>query len=631
MAERAEQKVLGGQGEWIVDSADAITVLPADVPGENEPEGQNEHGNIPKEMPVLPIRGTVMFPGTIMPLGVGRPSSARLLEESLPVSKVIALVTQHDEEEEDPKSNGLYSVGTAVSVLKLTRQPDGTISIIVHGLRRIRVTEYVQEKPFFKARVRRIRERPGSGKRFEAGVSQLRDQARQLIELTPNAPEQALTVLMNIDEPGNLADFLVANLNLDIQQKQDMLEEVDVAKRVRAVHQHVSNQLEIAELQQKIQHDVQSAIGEGQRKFFLREQIKAIQKELGEENDASGGVLQELRERLEAAGLPEKVMKEANRDLSRLDMIPPASPEYAVVFNYLELIADLPWNVSSQESLDLAQARKILDRDHYGLEKVKRRLIEFLAVRKLNPEGRGPILCLVGPPGVGKTSLGESIAEALGRKFARLSLGGIRDEAEIRGHRRTYVGAMPGRILQGLLQRGHQRIPVFMLDEIDKIGSDHPRRPVQRRCSRSSIPSQNHSFRRPLPRRLGYDLSRGHLHHHRQPPSTPSSPPFSIAWRCMRAVRAIPDEEKMTRSRKRHLDPTSRWTPTDSTDAACTLQPTVGHRQGDPRATPARPDCASLEREIGIAVPQAVAAEIAGGGERTARAGWKVRLDAFAG
>ncbi len=427
---------------------------------------------VPDTLPILPIRGTVMFPGTIMPLGVGRPSSRKLLDESLPKSKIIGLVTQHDEDEEQPQHHDLYSIGTAVMVLKLIRQPDETISILVHGLSRIRVLSFVQQKPYYIAKVQSVAQQPvPSSKRFEAAVNQLKEQSHQLIEITPNTPEQAATVLMNIDDPSNLADFLAANLNLDVQQKQDLLEEPDVAKRIRAVHQYVSNQLEIAKLQQKIQQDVQTTISENQRKFLLREQIKAIQKELGEDEQGTDQTLQELRERLEEADPPEKVMAEAQRDLKRLAAIPPASPEYAMILTYIELLAELPWNKASKDNLDLNRAQKTLDRDHFGLDKVKRRLIEYLAVRKLNPNRRGPILCLVGPPGVGKTSLGQSIADALGRSFVRMSLGGIRDEAEVRGHRRTYIGAMPGRIIQEL-RRAKTNNPVMMLDEIDKLGAD---------------------------------------------------------------------------------------------------------------------------------------------------------------
>lgn len=439
-----------------------------------DPDSVDDQGNfkIPSKLPVLPIRGVVMFPGTVMPLGIGRPKSRKMLEECLPHSKIIALVTQHEEEQEDPGIDDLYTVGTAAIVVKMMNEPDDTISLLVHGLGRIKIKKFEQSEPYFVCRHEPINEQPGTGKKFFAGVEQLREQARQLIELAPNAPDQAVNVLLNIDNPSNLADFLGANLNLDVQQKQDLLEERDVAKRIRLVHQHVSAQLEILKLQQKIQEDVHSSIGETQRKIFLREQLKAIQNELGEGADGySDTTLIELRNRIEEANPPEKAMADAIKELDRLESIPPASPEYSMILSYLELVADLPWQKASKDNLDLERAQKVLDRDHYGLDKVKRRLIEYLAVRKLNPTGRGPILCLVGPPGVGKTSLGHSVADALGREFVRMSFGGIRDEAEIRGHRRTYIGAMPGRIVQELKRAGTNN-PVMMLDEIDKLGAD---------------------------------------------------------------------------------------------------------------------------------------------------------------
>ncbi|MEX0745183.1 MAG: LON peptidase substrate-binding domain-containing protein, partial [Phycisphaeraceae bacterium] len=451
------------------EPGEAELVVPASR-ADDEGDAPAGQGKLPSTMPLMPLRGTVAFPGTVMPLTVGRPSSRQLLEESLPQSKIIAFVAQKDEDIDEPELDDLYRVATAGTVLKLIRQQDDTVSIIVHGLRRVRIKRLKQEKPYLRAEVEPLTEKPASGRRFEASVNQLRDQARQLIELTPNAPEQALTAMMNIDEPEMLADFLASNLDLDVPAKQDLLEETSVAVRVRTVLRAVTNQLEMARLQQKIQQDVQSSIGQSQRKLYLREQLKAIQRELGDDGEA-GESVQQLRERLEDAGLPEEVMSEAQRELNRLEVIPPASPEYSVITTYLELLADLPWNKASEDKLDLERARKILDRDHYDLEKVKRRLIEFLAVRKLNPAGRGPILCLVGPPGVGKTSLGQSIADALGRKFARMSLGGIRDEAEIRGHRRTYIGAMPGRIIQELRRAGTNN-PVMMLDEVDKLGAD---------------------------------------------------------------------------------------------------------------------------------------------------------------
>ncbi len=448
---------------------------------------------IPGRLPVLPVRGTVVFPGTVVPLTIGRPSSLKLLDESLPQSKIIALVTQRDEDAEDPEPRQLFEIGCAAMVLKLIRLPDGNVSIIVHGLARIAIHQILQRTPYYRAAVERIPEKPGDGgKMFSAAVNQLRQQARQLIELTPNAPEQAMTVLENIQDPSNLADFLAANLNLDVQQKQDLLEEPDVAKRIRRVLHHVSHQLEIVKLQQKIQEDVQTSITDTQKRLFLREQMKAIQKELGEDQDSTSQTVTELKKKLEEAKLPEKVMKEAQRELNRLESIHPASPEFSVILTYLELVAELPWSKASEDNLDLDRAQKTLDRDHFDLVKVKRRLVEYLAVRKLNPTGHGPILCFLGPPGVGKTSLGQSIADALGRKFSRISLGGVRDEAEIRGHRRTYIGAMPGRIIQEIRRAGTNN-PVMMLDEIDKLGADFRGDPASAMLEVLD-PRQNHAF-----------------------------------------------------------------------------------------------------------------------------------------
>jgi len=436
--------------------------------GEAPPDDQF---TLPDALPILPLRGTAVFPSTVMPLSVGRSASLRMLEDTLPNSKVIALVAQKDESVETPGPDDMYDVGTAGIVLRLIRQENETVSLIVHGLQRIRVQRFLQTDPFLRASVEPIEEKEGAGKTFEATVNQLEDESLELIELSPNAPEEAVTVLRNIDETSHLVDFIAANLQLDLPQQQELLAEPDVATRVRTVYAEVNKQLQLARLQQKIQEDVQSEFGDIQRKHFLRQQLKAIQRELGEGEEGQAQIVEELRQRLIEAEPPEKVMEEAERELERLEAIPPASPEYSVITTYIELIADLPWNKLSEDNLDLDRAKKILDRDHYGLDKVKRRLVEYLAVRKLNPRGRGPILCLVGPPGVGKTSLGQSVADALGREFSRMSLGGIRDEAEIRGHRRTYIGAMPGRIIQELRRAG-TRNPVMMLDEIDKLGSD---------------------------------------------------------------------------------------------------------------------------------------------------------------
>lgn len=427
---------------------------------------------VPEELSILPVRGFVVFPGTIVPLNVRRPASIALLDDTLPRTKVIGLVSQRDEGKEDPEPHDLYHVGTAALVLKMIRQADDHVVIIARGIQRFAMRKIIATSPFIRAEIDLMKSTsPPSTKEWEATFRNLRDSSARLFELTPEAPEQARLMVLNISEPEQLADFLAPNLNVEVAEKQKILEEPEVAKRVDVVQKHISAQLEIAQIQEKLQKDVASQFSDAQRRAYLRSQIKAIQHELGEGETGSEEQVTQLRERLEKAKPPSEVMTQAERELKRLDFIPPASPEYSVIVSYIEIIADLPWNNLSEDHIDLDQAQQILDRDHYDLEKVKRRLIEYLAVRKLNPNGHGPILCFLGPPGVGKTSLGQSIADALGRKFVRISLGGMRDEAEIRGHRRTYIGSMPGRIIQELRRAG-TRNPVFMLDEIDKIGAD---------------------------------------------------------------------------------------------------------------------------------------------------------------
>jgi ATP-dependent Lon protease len=427
---------------------------------------------IPEELSILPIREFVFFPGTVLPLTVTRPAAIKLLDETLSLTKVIGLVTQRDETKENPEPKDLYHVGTAALVLKLLRQADDRVVMIVQGIRRFAIRKIIATEPYLRAEVDLPESiLPPTDNEWQAEFHNLRDSAARLLDLTPDTPEQAPTVVRSIDDPGQLADFLAPNLDLPVAQKQALLEELDVRKRVRAVQTSVSAQLEIALIQERLQKDVQSQFGDAQRKAYLRGQLKAIQRELGEGDTGADEQIAQLRTRLEEAKPPADVLAQAERELKRLEFIPAASPEYSVIVSYVEIIAELPWSKLSDDNLDLDKAQEILDRDHYDLEKVKRRLIEYLAVRKLNPQGHGPILCFLGPPGVGKTSLGQSIADALGRKFVRMSLGGIRDEAEIRGHRRTYIGSMPGRIIQELRRAG-TRNPVMMLDEIDKVGTD---------------------------------------------------------------------------------------------------------------------------------------------------------------
>jgi len=427
---------------------------------------------IPEELSILPLRGFVMFPGSVLPLTVSRPASIKLLDETLPLTKVVGFLTQRQEEKDEPAPQDLYHVGTAAIVLKLLRQAENNIVIVVQGLRRFAMRKIIATQPYLRAEIDLLNTiAPEQNAEWQAEFQNLRDSAVRLSQLRPDIPEETAAIIRNIDDPEQLADFLAAQLDISVDERQSILDELDLRKRVRAVQKHTSAQLEVAQIQEKLQKDVQSQFSDAQRKAYLRGQLKAIQRELGEGDTGADEHIAVLRTKLEAAKPPAEVLAQAERELKRLDIIPPASPEYSVIVGYVETVAELPWSKLSDDNLDLDKAQQILDRDHYDLTKVKRRLIEYLAVRKLNPLGQGPILCLLGPPGVGKTSLGQSVADALGRKFVRMSLGGIRDEAEIRGHRRTYIGSMPGRIIQELRRAG-TRNPVMMLDEIDKVGTD---------------------------------------------------------------------------------------------------------------------------------------------------------------
>ncbi len=461
--------------------------------GEARPTTEDKP-EIPTTLPILPLRGAVVFPGTLVPITIRRAASLRLLDETLPHSKLIGLVAQRDEAVEEPRPEDLYRIGVAATVLKLLRQPDQSAIVVVQGVARVGLTRFTESEPFLRAEVRELATLPPEvdDSAWQAEIKNLRENAARLLELTPEIPEQVRLALSNLEEPEGLIDFLASHLNVDFKEKQALLEELDLRQRATAVQTRVARLLEIAQLQQKLQKDVASRFSDAERRAWLREQARAIQRELGEEDDGAQEQIANLKQRLEEASPPAEVLATATKELQRLNVIPPASPEYAVIVSYVETIADLPWARSSEEHLDLKAARATLDRDHFDLDKVKRRLIEYLAVRKLNPQNRGPILCLVGPPGVGKTSLGESVAEALGRKFSRLSLGGIRDEAEIRGHRRTYIGAMPGRIIQELRRVG-TRNPVMMLDELDKIGADFRGDPASALLEVLD-PRQNHAF-----------------------------------------------------------------------------------------------------------------------------------------
>jgi ATP-dependent Lon protease len=442
--------------------------------------GNGQPLTIPNLLPILPIRNIVVFPGTVMPL------------EVMPGEKVIGVVTQRNPDVEDPQVEDLHQVGVACMILKLFKLPDGNQSIIVHGLARFRLNSIEQTTPFSVGGIEVLEDQLVPGPSLDALLASVRQQANRVIELSPNTPDEAAQVLANITQPSALADFLAANLQADTAEKQRMLEELNVEARLRMIAARLATQLDVLELQSKIQSQVKENIDKSQRRYYLQEQLKAIRKELGEADAAAGGEIESLRAKLDAAKLPENVMKEANRELARLEAIPSASPEYGVIRTWLQIVSELPWAIVTDDKLDLAEAKKILDRDHFDLEKVKRRIIEYLAVRKLKPDGAGAILCFVGPPGVGKTSLGKSIAEAMGRNFIRVALGGVRDEADIRGHRRTYIGSMPGRIIAELRKAG-TRNPVMMLDEIDKLGADFRGDPASALLEVLD-PAQNHTF-----------------------------------------------------------------------------------------------------------------------------------------
>ena len=446
------------------------TASPAGIPG--AADDADAVPALPDVVAVLPVRNTVVFPHAVMPMTVGREKSKRLLQETLPQQKFIGVVCQKNGDQEDPGPDDVRAVGTLAAVLKLLRMPDGSQTVVIQGVTRFRVVEFVQTEPFLKARIERLADTldPAKAKDIEAMALHVRTNAKDLIRKSDTIPDEAALMLENIDSIGGMTDFLAANLDIGIDEKQELLETVAVEARLARLSEMVVRKLEMLNLSHKIHEQVRAGIDKTQREYYLREQLKAIQEELGQADERTEEI-EELREAIRKAKMPPEVEKEAERELSRMERIPPASPEYGVSRSYLELMTELPWAVSTKDRLDIRRAERILNEDHYDLEKVKKRILEYLAVRKLKKDGKGPILCFVGPPGVGKTSLGKSIARALGRKFIRIALGGMHDESEIRGHRRTYIGSMPGRIIQEIRKAGSNN-PVIMLDEIDKVGKD---------------------------------------------------------------------------------------------------------------------------------------------------------------
>jgi len=470
-------------------------------------EEQLEQGDIeiPSTLPVLPLKETVIFPQSVSPLAIGQERSVKLVDDVVSgEQRVLALVTSKNEEVEQPGWDDLYEIGTAAVVHKMIRVPDGSLRILVQGIGRIRLERPVKDEPYLVGEFSEVPDVVEETPELEALLRSVQNEFGRLISLVPYLPAELELAAANVDDPSALSHLVASTLRLKTEQKQSLLEEPDVSARLRELLGILGRELEVVELGTKIQSQVQSEMEKGQREFFLRQQLKAIQEELGEGDDQQAE-LNELREQIEAKKLPEDARKAADRELGRLEKLPPAAAEYGVIRTYLDWILSLPWTESTEDNLDLEHAREILDEDHYDLEKVKERILEYLAVSKLKNDLSGPILCFVGPPGVGKTSLGQSIARTTGRKFVRISVGGVRDEAEIRGHRRTYIGAMPGTIIRSL-RDAESRNPVLLIDEIDKMGADFRGDPASAMLEVLD-PEQNKNFRDHY-LDLPYDLSK---------------------------------------------------------------------------------------------------------------------------
>ena len=477
-----------GMDDWDdADDDDEILYESEEFAEQFEPEPEPELPDFADDLPVLPLRGAVVYPMMWLPLPVGQRRSIRLVEDNLPENRIIALMTSKDEAAENPTPDQIHTIGTAAQVHRVLKTPDGTLRLLVQGLERVRIIEYVQVKPYLRARVEAVPEQMDEGLEMEALMRAVQELFRRLVDLEPQMPDELSMMAVNVENGRQLAYLVASSMRVGVEEGQGLLEMDSVRDKLMRLTQLLNKEVEVLELGRKIQTQAQGEMERMQRDFFLREQIKAIQKELGEDDEQSADI-RELEERIVAASMPEEAEKEARRELDRMRRMPIQAAEYSVIKTYLDLMVSLPWQKGTDDNLDIAHARQVLDEDHYGLQEIKGRILEFLAVRKLRSERRaelaeddlrdhvrrereGVVLCFVGPPGVGKTSLGISIARAMNRKFVRLALGGIRDEAEIRGFRRTYIGSMPGRIIQSL-RRVETRNPVFMLDEVDKLGRD---------------------------------------------------------------------------------------------------------------------------------------------------------------
>jgi len=468
------------------DSGDFIPLL------SQEDEDSMNKENLPDSLPILPLRNTVLFPGVVIPITVGRDKSIKLVKDAYASDKTIGVIAQKDQNIEDPNFEHLNKIGTVARILKMLRMPDGNTTIIIQGKQKFELQELVQEEPYMKAKVIPVEQvfPIDKGDNFEGLVNSVKDLALEIIEKSPEIPTEANIAIKNIESPNFLLNFISSNMNAGVEEKQNILNEADFTERANRVMRYMTKELQMLDIKNDIQSKVRVDIDKQQREFFLQQQMKTIQEELG--GNPVTEEINELSERAEKKKWSKETEERFNKELDKLERINPQSMEYSVQLNYIELLLDLPWNEFSKDSFELMRARKILDRDHYGLEKIKDRIIEHIAVLKLKGDMKSPILCFAGPPGVGKTSLGKSIAEAIGRKYVRISLGGLRDEAELRGHRKTYIGAMPGRIIQNL-KKAEKSNPVFILDEIDKVGTGHQGDPSSALLEILD-PEQNNSF-----------------------------------------------------------------------------------------------------------------------------------------
>ncbi|MBR9860328.1 endopeptidase La [bacterium] len=463
----------------------------------------DEKAQYPEKLPILPLRNTVMYPGVVFPVTVGRDKSIKLIKDAYAKNKIVGVVAQKDQEVEDPKASDIYETGTLAIILKMLKMPDGNTTVIIQGKRKFKITEVINDEPYLEANVKYLTEtKSPKNKESLALIDSIRDIASKIVEVSPNIPSEANFALKNINSPNFLVNFISSNLNVSVDEKQEILEIQNFRKRAGVVYKHLDRELQMLELKNRIQSKVKVDLDKQQKEYFLQQQMRAIQEELGQ--DSPDKEIESLRARGAKKNWNDKVAKAFNKELDRLMRMNPATPDYSVSLNYAELLLELPWDEFSKDNFDLNRAKKILDKDHYGLEKVKERILEFLAVLKLKGDMKSPILCLYGPPGVGKTSLGKSIAKAMGREYVRMSLGGLHDESELRGHRKTYIGAMPGRIIQSIKKAGKSN-PVFVLDEIDKIGSDFRGDPSSALLEILD-PEQNNAFHDNYVE-LDYDLS----------------------------------------------------------------------------------------------------------------------------